>query len=263
MTGCGIFAYFGYDLPLEESLRRIAAAGFDTVSLFWGAFDGGPPLHQQPDLARRVGLRVENAHAPFDGVNALWTPGDGGDRAAASLIEALEGCAASGVPVLVAHLTDGPAPPPPSLLGIDRLKQVEAAAERCRVVLALENLRHAAHLHAALSALTSPFTRFCYDSGHHFGWGRGEPYLERYGARLAALHLHDNDGTKDQHLLPFDGAVDWPALMGRLSASGYDGALTLEVQAAGRYESAMPASAFLERARAALERLYKCQTPRR
>ena len=36
MTGFGIFAYFGYDLPLEESLRRLAAACFDTVSLFWG-----------------------------------------------------------------------------------------------------------------------------------------------------------------------------------------------------------------------------------
>ena len=108
MTGFGIFAYFGYDLPLEESLRRLAAAGFDTVSLFWGAFDGGPPLHRQPELARRAGLRVENAHAPFDGVNALWTPGDDGDRYAASLVEALEGCAASGVPVLVAHLTDAP-----------------------------------------------------------------------------------------------------------------------------------------------------------
>ena len=96
MTGFGIFAYFGYDLPLEESLRRLAAAGFDTVSLFWGAFDGGPPLHRQPELARRAGLRVENAHAPFDGVNALWTPGDDGDRYAASLVEALEGCAASG-----------------------------------------------------------------------------------------------------------------------------------------------------------------------
>ena len=116
MTGFGIFAYFGYDLPLEESLRRLAAAGFDTVSLFWGAFDGGPPLHRQPELARRAGLRVENAHAPFDGVNALWTPGDDGDRYAASLVEALEGCAASGVPVLVAHLTDGPAPPPPGAI---------------------------------------------------------------------------------------------------------------------------------------------------
>ena len=108
-------------------------------------------------------------------------------------------------------------------------------------------------------ALTGPFTRFCYDSGHHFGWGKGEPYLERYGSRLAALHLHDNDGTRDQHLLPFDGAVDWPALMARLAATGYDGALTLEVQAFGRYERAMSASAFLERAHAALERLYACR----
>lgn len=159
----------------------------------------------------------------------------------------------------MAHLTDGPAPPPPSPLGIDRLRRVEAAAERRGVVLALENLRHAAHLHAALSALTGPFTRFCYDSGHHFGWGKGEPYLERYGSRLAALHLHDNDGTRDQHLLPFDGAVDWPALMARLAATGYDGALTLEVQAFGRYERAMSASAFLERAHAALRAAYACR----
>lgn len=129
---------------------------------------------------------------------------------------------------------------------------MEAAAERCGVVLALENLRHAAHLHAALSALTGPFTRFCYDSGHHFGWGKGEPYLERYGSRLAALHLHDNDGTRDQHLLPFDGAVDWARPHGPAGATGYDGSLTLEVQAFGRYERAMSASAFLERAHAAL-----------
>ena len=51
--------------------------------------------------------------------------------------------------------------------------------------------------------------------------------------------------------------------MARLAATGYDGALTLEVQAFGRYERAMSVSAFLERAHAALERLYKCQTPRR
>ena len=38
----------------------------------------------------RAGLRVENAHAPFDGVNALWTPGDDGDRYAASLGEGLQ-----------------------------------------------------------------------------------------------------------------------------------------------------------------------------
>ena len=68
--------------------------------------------------------------------------------------------------------------------------------------------------------------------------------------------------TKDLsliHILPFDGAVDWPALMARLAATGYDGALTLEVQAFGRYERAMSASAFLERAHAALERLYACR----
>ncbi len=27
--------------------------------------------------------------------------------------------------------------------------------------------------------------------------------------KIFALHLHDNDQTHDQHLLPFDGTMDW------------------------------------------------------
>ena len=44
-----------------------------------------------------------------------------------------------------------------------------------------------------------------------------------------ALHLHDNDGTGDQHLLPFDGDVDWESVALILSRTAYGGTLALEV----------------------------------
>ena len=35
-----------------------------------------------------------------------------------------------------------------------------------------------------------------------------------------ALHLHDNDGARGQHQLPFDGHIDWPAVMKKIAATG-------------------------------------------
>ena len=43
----------------------------------------------------------------------------------------------------------------------------------------------------------------------------GENYLDRYGHRLFAMHIHDNHGT-DEHNLPFNGTIDWKHVMSQL-----------------------------------------------
>ncbi len=43
MRELGIFAWFGYELPLQESLHLIRASGFDRVMLWWGGIRGGHP----------------------------------------------------------------------------------------------------------------------------------------------------------------------------------------------------------------------------
>ncbi|NLE26298.1 MAG: hypothetical protein GX625_13325 [Clostridiaceae bacterium] len=44
-----------------------------------------------------------------------------------------------------------------------------------------------------------------------------------------ALHLHDNDGTDDQHLIPGDGLIDWSVVIKKLCETNYPGAIALEV----------------------------------
>ena len=120
-----IFAWFGYALPLAESLGKIRAAGFDAVLLWWSDGLDGLSRIDQAALARRNGLEVENAHAPYDRCNDLWLPGEERARAAArELIACVEDCAAAEVKTLVVHLTDGAAPPPCSPLGPLRLRPV-------------------------------------------------------------------------------------------------------------------------------------------
>ena len=46
--------------------------------------------------------------------------------------------------------------------------------------------------------------------------------------RIFALHLHDNDTSKDQHLLPFDGSLNWKETIKHLKEANYDGPISLE-----------------------------------
>ena len=56
----GIYAFFGYDLPVEESLRAVSAAGFDAVSLWSGEYDGGLSLARQAALPRPTAVSIHN-----------------------------------------------------------------------------------------------------------------------------------------------------------------------------------------------------------
>ena len=50
-------------------------------------------------------------------------------------------------------------------------------------------------------------------------------------SRLAAMHLHENDGRRDLHLAPFRGSVDWERLMriiARAYTAGYSKPICLE-----------------------------------
>lgn len=38
-----------------------------------------------------------------------------------------------------------------------------------------------------------------------------------------------NDGTQDQHMLPFEGNIKWETTMKKITSCGYIGAIALEV----------------------------------
>ena len=59
----------------------------------------------------------------------------------------------------------------------------------------------------------------CYDTGH--GEMDGLP---------DAIHLNDNHGENDDHLWPFEGDRDWPALVAQIVVVKFDGPIILEGQ---------------------------------
>lgn len=276
----GIFAWFGYQLPLAERAKMISAAGFKSVMLWW-ADDGRAELDisKQPALFRKNGLEIANAHAPFGQISDLWLDNVNGDSMYKTLDSCLISCKEQGIPTLVSHTSNGYTTPPPNEIGLDRVKRLVETAEKQGVNLAFENTRGLVYLDFIFERLKSERLKFCYDSGHEYcmdrvmrlarlcmkagialefnnlnkpgyvdgilaqlGTGR-ESYsnddypeldlLGKYGHMIAAIHLHDNRGASDEHLLPFEGAIPWENIMARLKKAGYNADLLFENTASG------------------------------
>lgn len=227
----GICVQYGLNMPIHEVVQRIKAHGFDNVLLLDAKeqiAEYGPTCGQI-ESARRAGLYVEELHLPYDQSANLWLDNQNGEAVMAEYTRILIDCVALEIPCAVLHTSHGGEPRAANERGAARLRALLDIAERGNFTIAIENLRSLYTLDFLFETIDSPRLGFCYDSGHEFCRDYPNTTIERYKERLACLHLHDNDGTADQHLLPGAGKIDWPATMKRLNDAHYSGGVMLEV----------------------------------
>ena len=108
------------------------------------------------------------------------------------------------------------------------LEHLVLHAHHAGVTLAVENttseMGDPAYLRAFVDETRLTGLRFNFDIGHaNLADGPAEERLEKSFAPLrdlvAAVHLHDNHGDKDEHLPPYDGSIDWNASIPLLKTS--------------------------------------------
>ncbi len=109
------------------------------------------------------------------------------------------------------------------------LEELEASARAAGVRIAIENGKNFDVLEQLLSEYDAGYLGLCYDSGHGNLIGTGLLRLEALKERLISVHLHDNDGSRDQHMIPFSGSVDWPQLVRIIAESAYVKPVSMEV----------------------------------
>jgi sugar phosphate isomerase/epimerase len=156
---------------------------------------------------------------------------------------------------LVQHLGRGRQDADPRMLdaAFNSLEHLVIFAKQRGVVIALENtpgelgspltLQHFiadTHLHDL---------RLCFDVGHAHMEDGIDPSFEAMRDRVATTHLHDNHGEKDEHLLPYEGSVDWDGALRALASAPQSLPLVIELK---ELASASPS---LEQVRATFDRL--------
>lgn len=129
-------------------------------------------------------------------------------------------------------------------------KGVQIAAE----TLLCANAQNFLNLYDRLFArYGKEFIGVCFDCGH---WELIEPgkltVLDRFGDRLIATHIHDNFGAMDDHLLPFDGRLNWQTIISAIAATPYQTPLNFETPM-DRY--GIPEFAYYRRAHSVAVRL--------
>jgi len=210
-------------------LRRIADAGFSHLHWChqWNT-DFLYSLWEIEEIQKRLSdyhLHVLDLHASAGREKNWGSQKEFERQAGLELVRNRIAMAAQlGSPVIILH---APVNSTPALFR-ESLDELQCFAQEHHVRIAIENgdLNKISDL---LSEYDSGYLGLCYDSGHGNVDGKGLDLLEGLKDRLISVHLHDNDGTGDQHNPLFSGTVDWPRLAKILAGSAYTGPVSMEV----------------------------------
>ena len=103
------------------------------------------------------------------------------------------------------------------------LEHLAVFAKQRGVTIALENkpdeLGSPATLVQFIKETHLNMLRFCFDTGHaHVEPGVAAGF-ELMRESVVTTHIHDNQGGKDEHLLPYDGSIDWDTTLGAFASA--------------------------------------------
>lgn len=247
--------------PPKKIMRMLAEAGFKCVDLCAFKYIGeGSDKNSHPlcgdgwrNWVGEIGEYAAANGIVFNQSHNLTFNFFRGDEETAFLDKMLdrviEASAMLSIPVTVLH----PIEPPGASGDVDIclkknreyfLRKADVAG-RFGMKLAIENMLSSFHLDGSvywrycsapeqLLELVERIDRenvgICFDIGHaHYMHGESAKELRMMQKQLLALHIHDNDRFSDQHLLPYQGTIDWESVCRALAEIHYSGDFTLEI----------------------------------
>lgn len=211
------------------------------------------------EASEKYGVVISQMHAPFP----TWFEGDA--EATDYLLMVVEKvcavCQYVGCPAVVVHPYESGEPEKDFAINLEMYRRLMPAARKYGVKICLENTfkvfngriiegssTNAEYICKLMDTLNGEAGEelfgFCFDVGHANITGKNiRQYLNTLGKRLTLLHIHDNNGKGDMHLIPYTQtsdiwggnlATDWEGFIAGLRDIGYVGALSFETFNAGR-----------------------------
>jgi sugar phosphate isomerase/epimerase len=249
----GISTHLYHDRRLERDyLGQIASYGFEAIELFatrshFDYYDEGA-IAALAEWLSETGLTLNSVHAP---ITASAAGGQWGERYSNAVADnarrqaavreaeaALQIARRIPFNVLVVHLGT---PAATSQAGDNvRAAAFRSAEEICRLAeplgvrIALEvipnELSTAASLVALLERdLDAPHAGICLDFGHAHLMGDVADAVETAAEHLIATHVHDNRRKDDEHLVPYQGSINWDMALMTMQKIGYDRTYLMEL----------------------------------
>ena len=255
--------------PLEQAFEDASRFGYDYIELW-----GGYPHAYVGDLSVTGTGTIDRLIQKYQMPVKCFTPEHNGypfnymtgdefqwERSMQYLEKAIELTAAIGAPMML--FSAGHAGYRMTVHEMDQrlyrsLERLADKAEKQQVKLILEPLTvyesnvltSLRDLERALDHVRSPYLAGMCDLAVPFT--TGEPaaeYVRRLGDRFGYLHIIDNDGVSDSHILPGEGSMPLEGILREIRRAGYDGCATIELVTGYLKEPSVYAAMAVERVR--------------
>lgn len=212
---------------VKESLNGIINAGFKNVFIQWYDKDFEIDQLTQVELCKQNNLNIIFAHLGYQKINEIWT--QSGDYFVDRYKQDILNVSKLGINMVIMHPCSKFEAPAPNEIGLNRFKEIIDYAEKLDVKVCIENTKIKDHLEYLLDNIHNLNFGLCFDVGHFHCNFKDNWNFEKYINRIFAVHLHDNHSESDEHLLPFDGNLDWNYIINKLNKLNYNGPITMEV----------------------------------
>ena len=198
--------------------------------------------------ADNAGIEIYQAHGPW-----RWPPQDASPEERAERFEkmsrAIMGCEILGCPNFIIHpimpFGDWQDPEPQKLweMNLEFFSRLCDVAKAHGRVICFENMPMTAlslstpeQIMRFIKEINSPYMRMCLDTGHCSVFGLSPADAVRMIGKeyLRALHVHDNDGRADRHMLPGQGVIDWEDFARALAEIGCECPVSIETSVSGK-----------------------------
>jgi len=251
----GVSTHLFHDQRLSRAhLAQIAGYGFEAVEVFAtrSHFDYHDPaaIAQLAEWLKETGLALHGIHAPIaesmaagDRWGAAISIGvsDNARRQAAvkEMDAALNIARQIETSAFVVHLGT------PTVQGGENsrtaafrsIEEICRLAEPVGVAVALEVIPNPISDGDSLVTMIERDLEgnavICLDFGHAFLMGDVPDTIESVAEHLATTHVHDNKGKTDDHLVPFEGRINWDVALMTMQKVGYDGTYLMELANTG------------------------------
>lgn len=244
--------------PLE-TIDTVKKVGFNNVFIQWydkeyKEFD----ISQEEQLKyiKDNNLNVIFAHLGYKNINNIWLDNEIGEELLNKYLRNLEECKNNNISMVIMHLCSKDVAPEPNELGLKRLRIICNKAKELNIKVAFENTKIKGYLEYVLSNIKEDNVGICYDAGHAHAHFNDEFNFEFFKNKIFAVHLHDNFGSTDEHLIPFDGTINWEYVMKKLKENNYNGPITLELCYRNKYSN-MTTEEFYTKGLEAGKKLYE------
>lgn len=230
----------------EDCVRYTHEAGFQYIDLSMYVVQQNDPLFYSPCwqeyayklryLGEQLGIRYVQAHSPSGNP---YLSAEQYDAYLYKTIRAIEVCSVLGIPNVVVHMgvqhglykdefqkMSGAFVQ--KLIPTMEKHGVNVLCENGRKTDAYYDLYSGAEMREFIEYVNHPLFHGCWDTGHANMIGSQYDDIMTLGKDLYALHVNDNRGTLDEHMIPFFGTINMDEVMTALLDSGYKGYFTFE-----------------------------------